>query len=629
MSATREKVLGDLRSRFPENFHIGVASLCICDVGVEPSGGKTSKLTNVELCEGIVNVLEKKGFLHRSFDLSYWDLDCKTYIEVEDDTVPEDVGDNLKFCLTFDSIEATFHHTRFLNLARSKLKEFKLPPGVQHPFTKLRFPQEAALLHMQKVMPDAEPGTRFMVVLPTGCGKTFITALVPYMLDATKVLIILPTKQLSRQIFTELTKVYSERHAIGFTGCKQYAQPKLLHIKDKEYILGPDINIVVTHIQFLAKGERSKNKAQVHDDDAEEEEKASDEVESEEPNTADKKQLHPDALALFQKFKPDLVNVDEAHHDEAASWRGVRAATFEHNNQCKYILQTATPLRGDGRKYGLRNDTTEGMEHYYIYPRKDAEIDKYIKKTIFHPVQVSFGDKCKGRCYEDQTYCDIMITAAVETLRVQRDSCDGVPFRMLVTTRRKQDAESGAERFNELSSAHGWKLHAAHINGDVPTDQRDKLLMAFSVSAASDLMPGERLIDVMFQCELLGEGYDNPWISVSTFLNPALSVGKLGQYNGRAIRTPPLSAFNNARVLPVAAMQAHMFYPDFKNVRDIVDEYEAERMDKSILFADSGNVYDSFKSAHLRLGKKTTAEGVKELKENYKAGCLPRDTIRV
>ena len=59
------------------------------------------------------------------------------------------------------------------------------------------------------------------------------------------------------------------------------------------------------------------------------------------------------AEQLFKRLKPDVIIVDEGHHFPASSWGIVEKFAVEQNSRCQSVLLTATPVRGDGRTYGL------------------------------------------------------------------------------------------------------------------------------------------------------------------------------------------------------------------------------------------------------------------------------------
>ena len=123
------------------------------------------------------------------------------------------------------------------------------------------------------------------------------------------------------------------------------------------------------------------------------------------------------------------------------------------------------------------------------------------------------------------------------------------------------------------------------------------------------------LVDVVVQCQMLGEGYDNPYIAVSTFIAPALNVSTLAQYHGRAIRR---NYDLNHDTYP-QSLVSWMFYPNEPRVQEIVDEYkncvDEEEIHTNVF---SEQVYKDLKTAHGILAKKSSAEFVKELGDRQK-----------
>jgi len=66
----------------------------------------------------------------------------------------------------------------------------------------------------QHLLP-AGAGTRFLVVMPTGTGKTVVIALSPFLLSAQKTLIVCPNLEITEQVRREVKRVYSRHHPLG------------------------------------------------------------------------------------------------------------------------------------------------------------------------------------------------------------------------------------------------------------------------------------------------------------------------------------------------------------------------------------------------------------------------------
>jgi len=70
------------------------------------------------------------------------------------------------------------------------------------------------------------------------------------------------------------------------------------------------------------------------------------------------------------------------------------------------------------------------------------------------------------------------------------------------------------------------------------------------------------------------------------------------------------------RQLEEKLTEAHMFYPAWKSVNDIVQQYQEGR-DEDVQFLFAGGAYKSLKSAHLKIGKMSSTEGADELRNNF------------
>lgn len=80
----------------------------------------------------------------------------------------------------------------------------------------------------------------------------------------------------------------------------------------------------------------------------------------------------------------------------------------------------------------------------------------------------------------------------------------------------------------------------------------------------------ERL-DVAIQCQMLGEGYDFDLIAITLFVTPMLSVGRVSQYHGRALRRP--SCYDECRP---QLLYAHLFYPTWNvEMNRAIAQYQA------------------------------------------------------
>ncbi len=193
-----------------------------------------------------------------------------------------------------------------------------------------------------------------VIVIPVGCGKTGVMAILPFGIAGGRVLIITPNTTIRRGVFNALDianpKCFWKRAKV---------LADLSHGPFAALLDGPAANIddclrsdfVITNIQQLA-------------------------------SSADR---------WLPQFPPnffDMILVDEGHHNVAPSWRKV----FERFPAAKVVSLTATPFRGDQRQ--VTGDVI------YRYPFTRAMLSGYIKQlhsSNLAPDEIYFTYRGEGR----------------------------------------------------------------------------------------------------------------------------------------------------------------------------------------------------------------------------------------
>ena len=144
-----------------------------------------------------------------------------------------------------------------------------------------------------------------LVVLPTGCGKTGITILAPYLLNASRVLVITPSLKISQQIYEEfcgedmfLLKrgIIKAEHILRF-------RPSGSYITDSS-----EIEDNLSHPLMVVNAYKIGGQSKVK-------------------------------IADIPKDRFDLVIVDEAHHYPAPTWKDL----VDHFPNSRCLFLTATP----------------------------------------------------------------------------------------------------------------------------------------------------------------------------------------------------------------------------------------------------------------------------------------------
>jgi superfamily II DNA or RNA helicase len=170
-----------------------------------------------------------------------------------------------------------------------------------------------------------------LISLPTGTGKTAVGVAAPHLVGATRVLVVVPSTELRRQ----MTTAFRSQEVLERIGALEGgAAPEVLEVGGRvdqwEELEGADVVVALPN---------SISPAHYAD--------------------------NPPPSSLF-----DVLIIDEAHHAPARTWRAI----LDHFDGARAVLLTATPRRRDGQR--LPGD------HVFHYPLRQA-----LEEGIFKPVQ--------------------------------------------------------------------------------------------------------------------------------------------------------------------------------------------------------------------------------------------------
>jgi len=358
---------------------------------------------------------------------------------------------------------------------------------------RLREPQQEAHRAVREhFQTRTEPA---LLQIPVGCGKTGIIATLPFGISQGRVLVIAPNLTIRKSI--------AEALDVAHPSCFLSKTGVLSSMRDGPFAAvldGPDANLhdcvqshfVVTNIQQLA-------------------------------SSADR---------WLPQFPPnffDMIVVDEAHHNVAASWRKV----FQRFPDAKVVGLTATPFR--------RDEQPLAGELIYRYSFAHAMMRGYIKQIHSRsaaPSEVFFTYHGDARRH---TLDEVM------KLREEQWFRKGVA---LSPECNQHIAESSIQRCNELRQRTGTKhqiiaaacsvdharqvrriyeqcgYSAREIHSGMSEDEKDAVL--------EDLRYGR--LDCIVQVQMLGEGFDHPRLSVAAIFRPFRSLAPYIQFVGRVMR---------------------------------------------------------------------------------------------
>lgn len=231
----------------------------------------------------------------------------------------------------------------------------------------------------------------------------------------------------------------------------------------------------------------------------------------------------------IKKFNPEhfgLIIIDEAHHAPATTYKNV-LSYFGANKEeglreghPVVLGVTATPFRKDN--VGLESVFNKVVFKYDI---KDGIDDGYLARIMASTVFTNqkLDVKMQGGDFAVGELADAINTPMRNQLVVEsyRDVCGGQIA--LCFAADVQHAHDLAELFRQ----YGYRAEA--LSGDTPTEQRMDILKKF--------MTGE--VQVVVNCMVLTEGYDNPNIRAVLFARPTASRALFIQMGGRGTRLAP------------------------------------------------------------------------------------------
>lgn len=215
---------------------------------------------------------------------------------------------------------------------------------------------------------------------------------------------------------------------------------------------------------------------------------------------------------------PDLkfIFIDEAHRAAATSYRDL----IETYPEAFVVGLSATPVRTDGRGLGdVFNSIVQG-------PTIDelTSMGRLVPVRYFAPETYDLtGVRTRGGDFVDSDLdAAVNKTTLVGNIVVewQRIAADR---KTVVFASSVAHSRAIAHRFQQCG------IKAAHIDGETNIDERRQIL--------ADLSDGT--LQVVSNCQILTEGWDQPDVSCIILARPTKSVSMYLQIAGRALRPSP------------------------------------------------------------------------------------------
>lgn len=368
---------------------------------------------------------------------------------------------------------------------------------------------QSALSHYLE-FPTEKKYRQSLIVMPTGSGKSGVIALLPFKLSQKRVLIITPSKIIREGIYSSLDSTLNPHK----TFWHQYDILPLYSELPKTYLYnGYDTkddqakqlllrkfeaaDILITNVHKIVGSGEDKN-----------------------------------LIELVSKDFFDLIIVDEAHHVAADMWQ----STLNYFSDAKVVKLTATPFRSD-----LKEITSHELDPIYEYQLAEAIEDGLLKDVVQEveiPEKLIFKHRDSGKSYslqeargefgEDWVNRSVayskecseqVIKHSLETLSLKRK--DYPKHQVLAIACNDEHAQDVTQWFIDAG------VRATYVSTKtVSYPEIDRRLKDFA----------NGLYDVMVSIQLLGEGYDNPNISIISLFRPYKTLAPYAQAIGRGLR---------------------------------------------------------------------------------------------
>lgn len=348
-----------------------------------------------------------------------------------------------------------------------------------------------------------------LIVMPTGTGKTGVMSILPFGLSNGRVLIITPGKIVRKTVFKSFDSVNNPENTFWYKqkvifDRKQFPKSYLYqgfnpkNQSEKEAMINKlhMADIVVTNIHKIVGSNPEINLSNITDPD------------------------------FF-----DMIIIDEAHHVAAEMWQ----QTLNHFKATKVIKLTATPFRGDRLEisnhpydpiyeYTLGEAISDGLVKNVV---KGEDIPGYLefydpntneKYNLEKAKQILGNDWVSKSIAMSETCSKQVINHSKEILNLKRKSYPN--HQILAITCNEDHAQDVSKWFNECG------LSCTYVSANLSDKEIDNRL--------NDYANG--IYDVMVSIQMLGEGYDNPNISVISIFRPFKTMSPYAQAIGRGLR---------------------------------------------------------------------------------------------
>lgn len=413
---------------------------------------------------------------------------------------------------------------------------------------RLRDPQRECWARIREHFAVADCAREVGVVLPVGCGKSGLIAIAPFALNARRVLVIAPGTRIRKQLANDLK---SNSATNFYDRCGVISQ-------DQKF---PQVAVVASgriNVDDLRNSDFAV--ANIH------------QIAGDENRWLD--QLETDFF--------DVILVDEAHHNPAASWQQVT----RRFPAARIVNFSATPTRADGR--------VMAGEIIYSFPVVRAIQAGYVKRLrakMLRPTELKYIDPNDGRervIGPDEVRRMGEVDAEFRRGIVMSNETLSSIVDCSISELRRLRAETGERRLKIIASA----LNIEHCI-QITEAFRARGLKADYVHSREGSDVNERVIerlenheiDAIVQARMLGEGFDHPHLAVAMVGSIFSNLSPFVQFVGRVMRAieqgTPGHPLNQGVVVFHAGANVARRWDDFRQFSEADQDFFADLLPKA------------------------------------------------
>jgi len=220
---------------------------------------------------------------------------------------------------------------------------------------------------------------------------------------------------------------------------------------------------------------------------------------------------------LDKTKEPKMIVVDESHHAPANSYKKI----FDHFSDALRVSFTATPIRLNGSGLGDVNDILiEEVDAKWLIENNFLSPYKYYAPKLIDITKLKlnslreFSSTSIDAAMDDKTiYGD-----AIKHYKQLADGEQAIAYCHNVIA-----SKNLADEFKQQG------INAVHLDGKTKKSERDEIIQKFR----------DKEIQIITNCDIIGEGFDVPDCSTVIMLRPTESLSLFIQQSMRGMRYRP------------------------------------------------------------------------------------------